>query len=147
MCSERRISPSPFPALVVSLLYPSFSRNVYQGLQIHHKRRSEPCTQWSLQWVLLTSAPSGDQFINIHSTCHAGITNSLYHPLQTWAASGPESLSDPWKLGYLGTSKIKRKFCTVQREEFWGCWMCLLGVDSSSCRSQRELCHCDQNLC
>lgn len=71
------------------------------------------------QRVLLTSAPS-DQFLNLHSTFHAGIKNSLYHSLQTWAASGPESLSDPWKLGYLGTSKIKRKICTVQREAVLG---------------------------
>lgn len=46
-----------------------------------------------------------------------------------------------------GTSKIKRKFCTVQREAFWGCWMCLLWADFSSCRSQWELCHQDQNPC
>lgn len=141
------INPSNFPALLVSLLYPSFSRNTYQRLLSYHKKRSESCSQWSQQRVLLTSAASGDQFINLHSTFHAGITNSLYHSLQTWAASGPESLSDPWKLGYLGTSKIKRKFCTVQREAFWGCWMCFLRADFSSCRSQWELCHCDQNLC
>lgn len=81
--------------LQISLLHPSFSRNTSQGFQTYHKRGSESCTQWNLQGVFLTSAPSGHQFIHLHSTFHAEITNSLYHSLQTWAASGSESLSDP----------------------------------------------------
>lgn len=38
--------------------------------------------------------------INLHSAFHAGIT-TLYHSLQALAATDPQSLSDPWKSGYL----------------------------------------------
>lgn len=68
-------------------------------------------------------------------------------PFRLWL---PQTLSHYLIRGsrdIFGTLKIKRKFCTVQREAFWGCGMCLLWADFSSCRSQWELCHQDQNLC
>lgn len=96
LCAGCRISPSHFPALVVPLLQPSFLRNVCQRLRLYHKKR---------HWILhpVESAASFIDFstiINLHSAFHAGIT-TLYHSLQALAATDPQSLSDPWKSGYL----------------------------------------------